>query len=186
MIFTGFSELTIDAKQRLALPSKFRSQFDLEFEAQLDDERRARGGASPDEREMARRQREAKIWCVSPAPGRGLVLMPLAVFRRLATRREGTLDPTPMQQEEDSGLFGLTEQIEQDSAGRLTIPRWQLDQAGLGSEVVMVGSGTRLEVKDRATWMAELPDRCRRRTPHQGPTPTNPPRGAGGGAMTPT
>jgi len=170
MIFTGFSELTIDAKQRVALPSKFRSQFDLEFETQLDEERRQRGGQGPDEKELTLRQREARIWCVSPVAGRGLVLVPLSVFRRLASRRDGTLTPSRARQEEDASVFGLTEQIEQDSAGRLTIPKWQLDQSGLATEVVMVGSGYRLEVKDRVKWMAELSDRCRRRDPEDSPT----------------
>lgn len=163
MIFTGFSELTVDAKQRLALPAKFRAQFDLEFSAQLDEERRQRGGAGLDGPEAERKQREAKVWCVSPVAGRGLVLLPLSMFRRLASRREGTLTPSLERQEEDSSLFGLTEQIELDSAGRLTIPKWQLEQSGLGAEVVMVGSGYRLEVKDRAKWMEELRDRCLRR-----------------------
>ncbi|MCE7974117.1 MAG: hypothetical protein DYG92_07295 [Leptolyngbya sp. PLA1] len=163
MIFTGFSELTVDSKQRLALPSKFRAQFDLEFAAQLDEERRQRGGMGLDAQEIERRQREAKVWCVSPVAGRGLVLLPLSIFRKLASRREGTLTPSRERQEEDNSLFGLTEQIELDSAGRLTIPKWQLEQSGLGAEVVMVGSGSRLEVKDRGTWMGELRDRCLRR-----------------------
>jgi DNA-binding transcriptional regulator/RsmH inhibitor MraZ len=177
MIFTGFSELTIDAKQRVALPAKFRAQFELEFQAQLDEERRARG--SPlDQQELERKAKEARIWCVTPAPGRGLELVPLAVFRRMANRRKGTLTPSAQRREEDSNLFGLTEQVEQDSAGRLTVPKWQLEEAGLGTDVVMVGSGYRLEVRDRATWMKELPGRCRRREQSDGP-PTTGPGGAG-------
>jgi DNA-binding transcriptional regulator/RsmH inhibitor MraZ len=181
MIFTGFSELNIDSKQRVALPAKFRSQFDLEFQTLLDEERRVRG-APLDPSELDRKARESRIWCVTPTSGRGLILVPLAVFRRLASRREGTLTPSLERVEEDTSLFGLTEQIEQDSAGRLTVPKWQLDQSGLSSEVVMVGSGYRLEVKDRATWMAQLPDRCRRLEPSAAPkSPTSATGGGGAG-----
>jgi DNA-binding transcriptional regulator/RsmH inhibitor MraZ len=160
MIFSGFSELTIDPKQRLALPAKFRAQFDLHFQERLDRDRSSRP-TPPDEQELKRRSLESRIWCVTPWPGRGLVIFPLVVWREFSARRGGTLTPSRSRQAADAGLFGLTEQIEMDAAGRLTLPKWITERAGIGPEVAMVGMGDHLEVKPKETWTAELPTHYR-------------------------
>jgi MraZ protein len=41
---------------------------------------------------------------------------------------------------------------ELDSAGRVMVPKPMLEHAGLTKEVVVAGAATRLEVWDRATW----------------------------------
>lgn len=159
MIFSGFSDLNVDPKQRLALPSKFRAQFDLEHRARLDALRASRPTNPPDEKELERLAAEAKVWCVTPWPGRGLVIFPLVVWREFAAKRGGSLTPSKSRLAADASLFGLTEQIEMDSAGRLTIPGALLKMAGFsgaGAHVTMVGYGYHLEVTDQAKWKENL------------------------------
>lgn len=136
MIFTGFAELTFDGKQRLAVPAKFRALLDP-----------AKDGNA--------------LYCVPWKDG-GLMLFPESTFAAFASRAEGTLTPGDEEQEFETTFFGLTERLEIDAAGRVSIPKLHLDLTKLPSEVVMVGARTRLEVLDRAAWKAAMPGRFER------------------------
>lgn len=136
MIFTGFSEITIDQKQRLAIPAKYRSQLDP--------------------------SRDGAAWYCIPWPGQGLMLFTEPMFNEFASTAQGTLTPGEGEQEFETSLFGLTERLEMDSAGRITIPRLHMELTKLSSDVVVVGSRYRLEVRDRATWTTGLQARFER------------------------
>jgi MraZ protein len=133
MIFTGHAELTIDAKQRLAIPAKHRALINPE--------------------------KDGAAWYCVPWSNRRLMLYTETRFKELAEKGEATLTP----REEEAGLeanfFGLTERLEMDSAGRITIPRLHLDLTKIGTEVVMIGAGRRLEVWDKQAWSPGLEDR---------------------------
>ncbi len=133
MLFTGHAELTIDAKQRLAIPSKFRGLLDA--------------------------ARDGNAWYCVPWPGGLLRLYTAPRFMTLAERSEQSLTPDQDEASLQSDLFGFAERLEMDSAGRISLPRVQLELTGLGTEVVVVGAGNRLEVRDRSTWMASMKDR---------------------------
>lgn len=135
MLFTGSTEITIDAKQRLAIPAKVRSQLDPEKD---------------------------KAWFCVPWPGGILRLYSESEFTALAANWNRTLIPGSDQAELEAELFGSAERIEMDSAGRITIPKPLLDLVGLGTEVVVVGALSRLEVRDRAAWQAGRQDRFAR------------------------
>lgn len=159
VIFTGFSELTIDAKQRLAIPSKYRSQME----------------DTPDGK---------ALYCI-PWPGNGLMLFTPPMFAQFASQAEGTLTPGEDEQEFETSLFGLTERLEMDSAGRISIPRLHLELTKLGTEVVVVGSRYRLEVRDRAAWTTGIQGRFERLALQARRATTNGRPGADGGT-TPT
>jgi MraZ protein len=136
MIFSGFAEATIDAKQRLAVPSKFRARLD------------------PD--------RHGKAFYCVPWQGGGLMLFPEKTFEMFAQQAEGTLTPGEEEQEFETTFFGLAEYLEMDSMGRIVIPRQHLELTRLPNEVVVVGARTRLEVLDRTAWKAQMPARFER------------------------
>ncbi len=133
MIFTGHAELTIDAKQRLAIPSKYRG--------------------------LLRPERDGTAWYCVPWSGGRLMLYTEGRFNELAERGEATLTPGEDEAGLEANFFGLTERLEMDSAGRINIPRQHLSLTGIGTEVVMIGSGRRLEVWNREAWTAGLEDR---------------------------
>lgn len=135
MFFTGSSDITIDSKQRLAIPAKFRSQLDPEKD---------------------------RAWFCVPWPGGILRLYCETEFTSLAANWNRTLIPGSDQAELEAELFGSAERIEMDSAGRITIPKPLLDLVGLGTEVVVVGALSRLEVRDRASWQGGRTDRFAR------------------------
>lgn len=144
MLFTGQSEANIDQKDRLAIPSKYRSMRDSE----------------PD----------GKAWMCVPWPGGILRLYTEAQFTSLANQVRGSLAPDEDQAALDVTLFSAAERLEQDSNGRVRIPRHQLLMAGFvthesassegesdaskGSPiaVMVAGARDRLEVWDRETF----------------------------------
>jgi MraZ protein len=160
VIFTGHSELTIDAKQRLAVPSKYRAQLEQNAEPPA-------------------------LYCM-PWDGHGLMLFPESVFKELADRQGKRMFPVGDGAELQTDMFGLTERLEWDSAGRIAIPRFLTELVGLKSDVVVIGARYRLDVKDRAAWMQGLKDRFQRYSRQgetlgggggdAGPMPSPPPR----------
>ena len=135
MLFTGHSQHTIDPKLRLAVPAKYRNQWDP-----------ARDGAA---------------WFCIPWPTGHLRLYTEGRFAHMAEQGESSLAISNEQAELESRLYGFAERLEMDTAGRITLPRSHLQLAGLGTEVVVVGARTRLEVHDRAAFEASLDERFR-------------------------
>ncbi len=133
MLFTGHAELTIDAKQRLAIPAKYRAQWD--------------------------EARDGKAWYCVPWPGGVLRLYTESRFAALAERGEHTLTPGQDEADLEADLYGFAERVEMDSAGRIVIPRAHLELARLCTEVVVIGARNRLEVRDRAAWTATTAER---------------------------
>ena len=130
MLFTGEAELTIDAKQRLAIPAKYRSQWDPE--------------------------KDGKAWICVPVKELGLLrLYPELSFERIARAQHAgkeTLTPTTEQAEAEARFFSKAERIEPDSAGRLCLPKQHLDSVGLAGEVVVIGARERPQGRAREAW----------------------------------
>ncbi len=126
MIFTGQSDLTIDAKQRLAIPAKYRSLL------------------KPD--------RDGTAWyCVPWGEGK-LALYTERRFEEIVEGRDLTLTPDETESTMDSAFFGMCERIEPDAAGRIVIPKRHQEMANLKEDVVVVGCGKYLEIWDRERW----------------------------------
>jgi MraZ protein len=125
--FIGQAEVTIDKKSRLAVPAKFRAALEA-------------GKLGP-------------AW-VSMPRGRGVLwLVPEAAFAKLSESWGGSLIPDADTEALEKLLFSLSERVEMDSAGRVTLPRKHLELSGVDGEVVVIGVKSRLEVHNRAAWM---------------------------------
>ncbi len=125
--FTGQADGTIDAKSRMAIPSKFRKK--------------------------AEASGFGKHWvCYSAMDQDFLQIYTKEYFTELVKSEPFKLDPGRSRAEWQRQFFGSCEEIEVDSAGRLAIPKWQQDRAKLKSDVVVVGAGDKLEVHDASRW----------------------------------
>jgi len=154
VLFTSQYEHSIDAKHRLAIPSDIRNRWRVES--------------------------EGTAWFAVPWPGGLIRLYPERAFEARASSGELTLTPDEDEAELQATLFGLSARIEMDSAGRIRLPEEMLTLVGLGSEVVLVGAGDRLEIRDRSEWgktrgdrLAQLPElmaRISARKGHKPPT----------------
>src|ERR1043165_5120462 len=129
IIFVGTFELSIDSKNRLSIPAKHRSQL----------EGVPNGG----------------MWCAGPY-GNAIRLYPKATFEELSAKGLSWLLPDRDSSEVVTGFHGLTEQLEVDAQGRVGLSRTILEDAGLlgVTDVVIVGSGNWIEIRDRAAWQA--------------------------------
>lgn len=133
MLFTGTYEHSIDEKQRLAIPSEIRSQWE--------------------------ESEDGKAFFAVPWPGGLLRLYTETHFRRLGATRSLTLTPDEDEAELQATLFGMARRLEMDKAGRIRLTDDHIALAGLSREVVLVGAGDRLEIRDRAAWKASVADR---------------------------
>lgn len=134
MLFTGASDHTIDSKLRLAIPARFRNQLHP--------------------------NRDGLAWMSVPWPGGVIRLYTERQFERLASQRGMSLTPGEDDAELETNLFGFAERLEADAQGRVTIPKVHMELAPLPStDVVIVGAGSRLEVRDRGEWQAARSER---------------------------
>ncbi|MGQ0626737.1 MAG: division/cell wall cluster transcriptional repressor MraZ [Phycisphaerales bacterium] len=131
MLFIGTSEHTLDAKQRLAIPAKYRNQWN--------------------------NSQDGTAWVAIPWPGGVIRLYTETSFEKLASGNGQTDSLTPGRGQSDfeAGFFGFAERLEMDSAGRIGLPRKHLELTRLKNDLVIVGARNRLEVRDLETWQAE-------------------------------
>ncbi len=131
VIFTGYYEHGIDAKNRLAIPAKFRSRMDPE--------------------------QDGKGFVVVPGqPPDRLWIYTEKHFDRLAARANTALIPDDNQLQFEQIFFPLAEYLELDSQGRILLPEKMLSRAGLGREVVVCGVRDHLEIRRREDFEREL------------------------------
>ena len=145
MLLTGEYEHTIDAKHRLAIPAEVRARW--------------------------RPEEDGAAWFAVPWRPGLIRLYTERSFHDRATNRPLTLTPDEDEAELQATLFGLSARLEIDSAGRVRLPEDMLTLVSLPTEVVLVGAGDRLEIRDRAEWrksrqsrLAQLPELMQRIT----------------------
>ena len=135
MAFRGTFDHTLDAKNRLTVPAKFRA-------ALADGVVLAKGV-----------ERCVAMWT------------PVAYEAQTAAALAGRNPLSPQARELARFFAANAIDTELDSAGRVMVPGFLLEHASLRKEVVVTGAGECLEVWDRAAWAEynaalsdELPD----------------------------
>jgi len=133
LVFTGTYEHTIDAKNRLAIPSSIRTRV-------------SRGGE------------ETGVWFVTLGPNRTVCIYTEAGFQKRADELDSSeRDPSEVLDYE-TFFFSMAHDVEMDKAGRLRLPQLLLDHAKLGKDVVLLGIKDHLEVRDRKQWNETIND----------------------------
>lgn len=115
----------IDAKGRVALPAKFRSQLSQGLV-------------------MARGQER----CV--------YLLPFDEFRRIASQIQRTSVGNKAAREYLRVFLSGAVDQEPDKQGRVVVPQMLRDYANLGSDIVVIGVGTRAELWNKDAWESYL------------------------------
>jgi len=122
MAFRGTFDHTLDAKNRLTVPARFRSELS--------------GGVV-----LAKGlERCVTVW--TPAAFDAYTSAALADFHPLSKEA----------QKLTRFFSANSLDTELDGAGRIMLPAFLLDHAKLGKDVVVTGAGDALEIWDRATW----------------------------------
>ncbi len=135
MVFTGTYEHTIDAKNRLAIPSDIR--------AMLHD----RGDSSG---------QKASYLYVTLGEGNALCLYTEQGFELRAVE----LDRSELESDQllayERVFFSLAKRVEIDKQGRIRLPESLLKMTNFSSEVVLIGVKDHLEIHDRQTWQDHI------------------------------
>ncbi len=125
MTFRGTFDHTLDAKNRLTVPARFR--------ASLSDGVVIAKAVDPC----------VAVW--TPAEYDAYVAAALANLNPLS----------PQARNLQRFFSANAVETELDAAGRIMVPAFLLDHGGLAKDVVVTGSGPCLEIWDRAAWAAE-------------------------------
>jgi len=150
-VLLGSAEVSIDAKQRMAIPAKHRQQLNAEVNGSSlvcvpsvrgGDEAGGVGAGSGG----------------SGVAGAGVLkLYPMKKFAELCAAYEESATADADVETWEAAFYGRAEEIEMDGAGRLTLPKALLEKVGLvGEELVIVGAGNRLELRAKREWEATL------------------------------
>jgi MraZ protein len=124
LAFHGTFEHTLDAKNRLTVPSKLRAAF------------------------------SEGAFLVKGAD-RCISLYPDSTYSALVDTALSGMNPLSAQARELNRYFrSNAHAVELDSAGRVMISPRQLEHAGIGRDVVVIGAGDCLELWDPSTWAA--------------------------------
>ena len=126
MLFTGEYEHTIDAKQRLAIPSDLRGRIDPEL--------------------------HGTGFYIAPGQQGALWLWPEKTFEQMAEATELTPIPNEDLLEYEQLLYSQASRVELDRTGRIRIPERMLRIAELQNTVVVLGVKDHLEIRDPDVW----------------------------------
>ncbi len=136
MPFTGQAEAIIDAKQRLAIPAKFRSRW------------------NPDT--------DGPTWYCVPWPQDGVLrLYTEKQYESMPLAQGVTNSLTPDQNLADlqTAIYGNSEQLNIDANNRIRLQAWHLELVGMPKDVMIIGAGDRLEVRSQEQWKRERQQR---------------------------
>ena len=123
-VFTGQYERTIDAKNRIQLPSQLRGAID--------------------------RERDGEGLYITLGEHRGtLSVFTERAFEELAARMETEFMPGPESRRFELQFYGLASHVDVDKQGRLVLPGRLRNKARLADEVLLVGQKHRIDVWNR-------------------------------------
>ena len=125
--FRGITQLVLDAKGRLAIPSRHRDAL-------------AEGGSQV---------------IVTADPSRCLLVYPPSAWEPIQTRLMGLSSFDERTRGLQRLLVGHADDIDIDAAGRILVPPALRRYASLDKHVVLVGQGRKFELWDETAWAAQ-------------------------------
>jgi len=126
LLFTGEYEHTLDAKNRVSIPARFRQMLSPETVGD-------------------------KVYLVL-GPNKKLWLYPDRYYEELVSQHPAELIPDEQVLRYEQITFGLARLLEFDGTGRIILPDKMIARAGLGKEVVIIGVRDHLELWNTEEW----------------------------------
>ena len=129
-MFRGISSVTMDAKGRMALPSRYRDTVAVASDGRV--------VVTIDMRESC------------------LLLYPLTEWEQVQDRLESLSNINPQARLLQRLLIGHATDLDLDAAGRLLLPAMLRDFAHLQKKLVLVGQGNKIEIWSADHWQRRL------------------------------
>lgn len=124
-MFRGASKITLDAKGRLAIPTRYRDAVMARCEGQL-------------------------VATIDRDPC--LLLYPLPDWEEMERRLMRLSGNKPAIRAVQRRMVGHASEIDMDSHGRILIPRELRDISGLDRQLMLIGQGNKFELWDEGRW----------------------------------
>lgn len=128
-MFQGATELSLDAKGRLAIPSRHRDALQVQAEGNL---------------------------VLTAHPHRCLLLYPRPAWEPIRSRIMAFPSLDPQASKLQRLLVGFAEEVGMDGAGRVLVSPELRKFAALDKRVMMVGQGSHFEIWSVEAWEAQL------------------------------
>lgn len=128
-MFRGATSLNLDAKNRLAVPTRHREALQLECAGNL---------------------------VLTAHPHRCLLLYPQPAWEPIQSKLMALSSFDKNSSALQRLLVGFAEDVTMDGAGRVLVSTALRDFAALGKEVMLVGQGSHFEVWGMEAWRAQL------------------------------
>ncbi|OQX37980.1 MAG: cell division/cell wall cluster transcriptional repressor MraZ [Oceanospirillales bacterium LUC14_002_19_P2] len=125
-MFRGVNAINMDAKGRLAIPTRYRSVLSMPCEGHL--------VATIDTEE------------------RCLLIYPVDEWEIIQAKIESLPSFHPLSRRIQRLLIGHATDLEMDGSGRILVPPLLRDYAGLGKKTVLLGQGKKFELWDEVCW----------------------------------
>lgn len=125
MVLSGTYELTIDGKNRLSIPASVRAALDSETQG-------------------------TTFYIVPGTPITTLHLYPDRYFQSYSEQRHASLTPSAEQTQFEQVYYSMVTLLEPDNQGRVVLPKWLLDNVGIGKQVTVTGARDHLVIWNRA------------------------------------
>ena len=146
MLFRGVAELNLDAKGRMAIPSRYRERLSERCEGQL--------VATIDTGE------------------RCLLLYPLPEWEAIERKLDALPTFNPQARRVQRLLMGHASDVDMDGNGRLLLPPPLRQYAGLEKRIVLIGQGKKFEIWDEDLWQQKRDEWLAEETAVEGELPT--------------
>jgi MraZ protein len=124
-MFRGASKVTLDAKGRLAIPSRYRERIVSRADGHL----------------VATVDRD---YC--------LLIYPLPDWEELEEKLVKLPSNNPQARRLQRLMVGYATELDMDGNGRILLPRELRDFAGLARQVMLIGQGNKFELWDEERW----------------------------------
>ena len=128
-MFRGVTTLSLDAKGRLMVPSRYRDELSQQGDGRV---------------------------VVTADPSKCLLLFPLQAWEPIEKKINSLSSFNPQTRSLQRLLVGNAADLELDATGRILLPAMLRDFADLDKNVVLVGQGAKFEVWNEMRWQAQM------------------------------
>lgn len=125
-MFRGINGLNIDAKGRIAMPTRYRERLQIES--------------------------KSAVVLTIDTEARCLLLYPLPEWEEIEKKLAGLPSFNPAARRIQRLLMGHATDVEMDGHGRILLPPLLREYAGLDKRAMLVGQGKKFELWDEAHW----------------------------------
>ncbi|MBL79008.1 MAG: cell division/cell wall cluster transcriptional repressor MraZ [Nitrosomonadaceae bacterium] len=130
-MFRGITQLNLDNKGRLAIPTKYRESLIAFCEGHL---------------------------VITADPAKCLLVYPQPAWEPIEQKLNGLSSFNPETRSLQRLLVGNASDVEMDASGRILVPPPLRHFAGLIKNVVLVGQGAKLELWEEEKWNQQIDD----------------------------